>query len=66
MCVERLEENNNIININMIKVSKLTKLFVHYSLNVNKRIFEFYNSDIKLFLASINNNKKLIFIFKRN
>ncbi len=66
MCVERLEEDNNIVNVNTIKVSKLTKLFVHYSLNVDKRIFESYNSDIKLFFVLINNEEKLMFIFKRN
>ncbi len=66
MCVKRLKENNNIINVNTIEVLKLTKLFVHYSLNVDERIFEFYNSDIKLFLVSINNKEELIFVFKRN
>jgi hypothetical protein len=66
MCVEQLEEDNNIVNVNTIKVSKLTKLFVHYSLNVDKRIFESYNSDIKLFFVLINNEEKLMFIFKRN
>jgi len=66
MCVERLEEDNNIVNVNTIEISKLAKLFVHYSLNVDEQIFEFYNSDIKLFLVSINNEEKLMFIFKRN
>jgi len=66
MFVKRLKENNNIINVNTIEVLKLTKLFVHYSLNVDERIFEFYNSDIKLFLVSINNKEELIFVFKRN
>jgi len=66
MCVEKLRENDNIVNVNTTKVSKLTKLFVHYSLNVDERIFEFYNSDIKLFLVSINNEEKLMFVFKRN
>ncbi len=66
MCVKQLEENNNIININTIKVSKLTKFFVYYSLNVNERIFEFYNNNIKLFLVLINNEEKLMFVFKRN
>jgi len=61
-----LREDNNIVNINTIKISKLTKLFVYFSLNVDKRIFEFYNSNIKLFLVLINNKKELIFIFKRN
>jgi len=66
MCVERLREDNNIVNVNTIEVPKLTKLFVHYSLNVDERIFESYNSDIELFLVSINNEKKLMFVFKRN
>ncbi len=66
MCVERLKEDDNIVNVNTIEVSKLTRLFVHYSLNVDKRIFEFYNSDIKLFFVSINNEEKLMFVFKRN
>jgi len=66
MCVEQLRENDNIININTIKVSKLTKFFVHYSLNVDERFFEFYNSEIKLFLVLINNEEKLMFVFKRN
>ncbi len=66
MCVERLREDNNIININTIKVFKLTKFFVHYSLNVDERIFKSYDNDIKLFLVSINNKEKLMFIFKRN
>ena len=60
MCVERLRENNNIVNINTTKVSKLTKLFVYCSLNVDERIFEFYNNNIKLFLVLINNKIKLI------
>jgi len=62
MCVERLRENNNIININTIEVFKLTKLFVYYSLNVDERNFELYNSNIKLFLALINN--KEFFFYK--
>ncbi len=66
MCVKRLEEDDNIVNVNTTKVSKLTKLSIYYSLNVDERIFEFYSSDIKLFLVSINNEKKLMFIFKRN
>jgi len=66
MCVKRLRENDNIVNIDTIEVFKLTKFFVHYSLNVDERIFEFYNSNIKLFLVLINNEKKLMFIFKRN
>ncbi len=66
MCVERLRENNNIVNINTIEISKLTKFFVHYSLNVDERIFELHNSDIKLFLALINNEEEFMFVFKRN
>jgi hypothetical protein len=66
MCVERLIENNNIINVNTIKNFKLTKFFFQFMLNVDERIFKFYNNDIKLFFALINNKKKLLFIFKRN
>jgi len=66
MCVEQLEKNDNIINVNMTKVSKLTKLSIYYSLNVDERIFEFYNSDIKLFFVLINNKEKLMLVFKRN
>jgi len=66
MCVERLRKDDNIINVNTIKISKLTKLFVHYSLNVDERIFEFYSSDIKLFFVSISNEEELMSIFKRN
>ncbi len=66
MCVERLRENNNIVNINTTKVPKLTKFFVHYSLNVDERIFEFYDNDIELFLVSINNEEELMLVFKRN
>jgi len=66
MCVEQLREDNNIANVNTIKISKLTKLFVHYSLNVDERIFEFHSSDIKLFFVSINNEEELMFVFKRN
>ncbi len=66
MCVERLRENNNIVNINTTKVFKLTKFSIYYSLNVDERIFESYNSDIKLFFVSINNKEKLMFVFKRN
>jgi len=66
MCVEQLRENNNIVNVNTTKVFKLTKLFLYYSLNVDERIFESYNSDIKLFFALINNKEELIFIFKCN
>ncbi len=66
MCVERLRENNNIVNINTTKIPKLTKFFVHYSLNVDERIFEFYSNDIKLFLVLISNKEELMFVFKRN
>ncbi len=66
MCVKQLRENNNIINVDTIKVSKLAKLSIYYSLNVDERIFEFYSNDIKLFLVLINNEKELMFIFKRN
>ena len=61
-----MRENNNIVYIDTTKVSKLTKLFVYYLLNVDKRIFEFYNSNIKLFFVSIDNKEKVIFVFKRN
>ncbi len=66
MCVERLRENDNIVNINTIEISKLTKFFIHYSLNVDEQIFEFYDNDIELFLVLINNKEKLMFVFKRN
>jgi len=66
MCVKQLRKNNNIVNINTTKVSKLTKLSIYYLLNVDEQIFEFYNSNIKLFLILINSKEKLIFIFKRN
>jgi len=66
MYIERLREDNNIVNINAIKVFKLTKLFVYYLLNVDERIFEFYNNNIQLFLALINNKEEFIFVFKRN
>ncbi len=63
MCVEQLQESDNIININSTKLSKLTKFFIYYLLNVDKRIFEFYNSNIKLFLILINNKEEFMFIF---
>jgi len=66
MCVKRLEESDNIVNVNTIEVPKLTKLFIHYSLNIDERIFEFYSSDIKLFFVSISNEEELMFVFKRN
>jgi hypothetical protein len=66
MCVEQLRENNNIVNVNTTQVSKLTKFFIYYLLNVDERIFEFYNNDIKLFFISISNKEEFIFIFKRN
>ncbi len=66
MCIEQLREDNNIVNVDTIEVSKLTKLFVHYSLNVDERIFEFYSNDIKLFFVLISNEEKLMFVFKRN
>ncbi len=66
MCVEQLEEGDNIINVNTTKVFKLTKLSIYYLLNVDKQIFESYNSDIKLFLVLINNKEEIIFIFKCN
>ena len=66
MCVKQLRENDNIVNVDTTKVSKLTKLFIHYSLNVDERIFEFHNSDIELFLVSISNEEELMSIFKRN
>jgi len=61
-----LQKDDNIININTIKIFKLTKLSIYYSLNVDERIFEFYNNNIKLFLILINNKETLISIFKRN
>ena len=64
MCIEQLREDNNIININTTKVSKLTKFFIYYLLNINKQIFKFYDSNIKLFLVLINNKEELIFVFK--
>ncbi len=66
MCVERLRESDNIVNINSTKLSKLTKFFVYYLLNVDKRIFESYNNNIKLFFVLINNKEKLIFVFQCN
>jgi len=66
MCIEQLRKDNNIIYIDTIEVFKLTKLFVYYLLNVDKRIFEFYNNNIELFFVSINNKKKLMLVFKRN
>ena len=66
MYVEQLRESDNIVNIDTIEISKLTKFFVYYSLNVDERIFESYNSNIKLFFALINNKEELIFIFKCN
>ncbi len=66
MCVERLREDDNIVNVNTIEVFKLTKFSIYYLLNVNKRIFGFYNNNIKLFFVSINNKEELMFIFKRN
>jgi hypothetical protein len=66
MCVERLREDDNIININTIEVFKLTKFSIYYSLNVDGRIFKLYDSDIKLFFVLINNEEELMFIFKRN
>jgi len=64
MYIEQLRENNNIININIAEVSKLTKFSIYYLLNINKQIFQFYNSDIELFLVLIDNKKELISIFK--
>ncbi len=66
MCVKQLRENDNIVNVNTTKVSKLTKLSIYYSLNVDERIFESYNSNIELFLALMSNEKELMFVFKRN
>ncbi len=66
MYVEQLRESDNIVNIDTIEISKLTKFFVYYSLNVDERIFEFYNNDIKLFFVSIHNKEELMFVFKRN
>ncbi len=66
MYVEQLKENNNIVNVKTTKIPKLTKFLVYYSLNVDERIFEFYNSNIELFFVSINNKEKLMFVFKRN
>jgi hypothetical protein len=66
MYVEQLEENNNIVNINIIEISKLTKFFVYYLLNVDKQIFKSYSNNIKLFFVLINNKEELIFVFKCN
>ena len=66
MCVKQLRENDNIVNVNTTKVSKLTKFSIYYSLNVDERIFESYNSNIELFLALMSNEKELMFVFKRN
>jgi len=66
MCIKQLQEDNNIVYIDTIEVSKLTKLFVYYLLNVSERIFESYNNNTKLFLVSINNKEELMLVFKRN
>ncbi len=66
MYVEQLKENDNIVNVNTIKVFKLTKFSIYYSLNVDKKKFEFYNNDIELFFVSINNKEKFMFVFKHN
>ncbi len=66
MCIEQLKENDNIINVDTIEISKLTNFLVHYSLNVDERIFEFYNNDIKLFFVLISNKEKFMFVFKHN
>jgi len=54
-----LQENNNIVNINTTKVSKLTKFSIYYLLNINKQICKLYSNNIKLFLVLINNEKNL-------
>jgi len=66
MYVKELQEDNNIIKINTIKVFKLIKLFVYYLLNVDEQIFKFYNSNIKLFLILINNKEEIMLVFIRN
>ena len=66
MCVERLREGDNIVNVDTIEVPKLAELSVHYSLNVGERIFESHSSDIELFLASMSNEGELMSVFKRN
>jgi len=66
MYIEQLQEDNNIVNINTIEIFKLTKLSIYYLLNIDKQIFESYNSDIELFLALISNKEELMFIFKLN
>jgi len=65
MCVEQIEDDN-IVYIDTTKVSKLTKLSIYYLLNVDERIFEFYNNNIELFLILINNKEELMLIFKCN
>ena len=57
-----MQENNIIVNINTIEVSKLTKFSIYYLLNIDKQIFEFYNSNIKLFLILID-NKEILYLF---
>jgi len=59
---KELKENYDIVNINLTKVAKLTKLFVYNFLYVRRRIFKFYNCDIKLFFVSISNKEELISI----
>jgi len=61
-----LQKDNNIVNRNIIEISKLTKFSIYYLLNIDKPIFKFYSSNIKLFLVSINNKEEFIFIFKQN
>jgi len=61
-----LQKNNNIVNIDTVELSKLTEFSIYYLLNIDKQIFEFYNSNIELFLVLINNKEKLIFIFQYN
>ncbi len=61
-----MQKNNNIVNIDTVELSKLTEFSIYYLLNIDKQIFEFYNSNIELFLVLINNKEKLIFIFQYN
>ncbi len=59
MYVEQLKENDDIVNVNTIKVFKLTKFSIYYSLNVDEQIFEFYNNNIELFFVLISNKENL-------
>lgn len=59
---ERRGKNDNVINISSNKCPKQTKYDVNPSLNISQTVFEPHYSQLKVFLALMRNNHRLVII----